>query len=116
MFPIIVSIFVVVVLIKTFARYRNGNVALSRLSFWTLLWLGVVLLSWRPDVAESVTRWLGVREPINLMFAVSILFLFYAVFSIFVRIELMRREITRLVRELAQRDADDKTDNKDNDS
>lgn len=110
MFPAIVSIFVVVVLIKTFARYRGGNVSLSRLLFWCLLWGAVVILSWWPNIAESATHWLGVREPINLLFAMSILFLFYAVFSIFVRIELMRREITRLVRELTHRDTHDKDD------
>lgn len=108
MFPTIVTIFVVVVLIKTYARYRSGNVTLGRLIFWTILWAAVAILSWRPEIAGYFTVWLGVREPVNLLFAVSILFLFYAVFSIFVRIEDMRRQITRLVRELAQRDAEEK--------
>ncbi len=110
MFPILVTLFVVAVLIKTWVRYRDGNVTFGRLVFWTVLWLAVAVVSWRPEISGSVTRFFGVQEPINLLFALSIMFLFYAVFSIFVRIELMRKEITRLVRELAQRDAKDEDD------
>lgn len=112
MFPIFVTIFVGVVLARAVVRYKDGHITLPRLLGWLALWLGIVLVSWRPELTERLTRWFGVGRPVDLLFAVSILFLLYALFTIYVRLEQIRRQLTQLIQTLALREMEKKDEDR----
>jgi len=106
MFALGLTIFVTFVLLRLFLRYRDGDVSLPRGIAWAVLWIAVVVISWRPEISETLTRWSGVGRPVDLLYAISIVFLFYALFSVYLRLEQMQQQLTQLVRELALKDLD----------
>jgi len=104
MFALLLTIFVAFVLLRLLLRYRDGDVSLWRALAWTGLWVSIVVISWRPEISEALTKWSGVGRPVDLLYAVSIVFLFYALLSIYLRLDRMQQQLTQLVREMALKD------------
>jgi hypothetical protein len=107
MFALGLTIFVAFVLVRLLLRYRDGDLSLFRAIAWAVLWIAIVAISWRPEISETLTRWSGVGRPVDLLYAISIVFLFYALFSVYLRLEQLQQQLTQLVRELALKDLDD---------
>jgi len=61
--------------------------------------VGVVVIL--PQTASFLANLLGVGRGADLVIYLSILVLFYIVFRIFIRLDRLDREITKIVRELA---------------
>lgn len=110
MFPIFLSLFVLIALGRTYLRYRDGAISLGVSVGWTLFWCIVAIVGWRPEITEEITKRFGVGRPVDLLFAVSILVLFYMLFTVYIRLEQMRNQVTDLVRQLSLKDEDDDQD------
>ena len=85
----------------TFRQFRQGRLSLAWLLIWLLLWTGsaiVVLLPWTTTLVANLV---GVGRGSDFIIYLSIVGLAYLVFRLFVKIEDVEREITRLVRTLA---------------
>ena len=85
-------------------RHRRGHLARPWLWTWVLFWLAVAVVALVPDVTTAVAGWFGVGRGVDLLFYLAFLGIFYVLFRMFVRIEGLEQEITRLVRALALSD------------
>lgn len=65
--------------------------------FWIIV--GGVTLS--PQTTDTIAKLVGVGRGVDFIIYISIISLFYLVFRMFVKIEDVEREITKLVRKLA---------------
>ncbi len=98
---ILILLFVLFAITRTFFQFRRGKITLAVLFLWITLWLvaGVVVVL--PQTTDMLARFVGVGRGVDAVMYVSITALFYAVFRLLVRIEEVEREITKLVRTLA---------------
>jgi len=107
MIQILILVFALYAIVAAYGRHRKGHLARPWLLLWVVFWLAVAAVAMVPDVTTKVAAWFGVGRGVDLLFYLAFLAVFYLMFRLFVRLESMEQQITRLVRELALRDRDD---------
>lgn len=86
-------------------KFRARELSPAWFIFWLLFWIAVGIVVWLPQTTEIVARWLGVGRGVDVAIYVSILLLFYLVFRIFLKMQSIDRDITKMTQELAIREA-----------
>ena len=98
---IIVSIFVLLVISRTYLRFKEGSINLFSLFLWNILWATIAFFVWWPGLSSSIAGMAGVGRGVDFFIYISIVVIFYAIFRIFLKLEFIEREITQIVRKLA---------------
>lgn len=101
---VLVTIFVAFILFKLFVQKQKNKISLFSLIFWSMLWLAVLVVFWEPDTTSYLANILGIGRGADLVIYISILAIFYLMFRIFVRLNKIESEITKVVREDAIND------------
>ena len=101
--PIQILAIVVMVfgIVRTISLFRERRLSAVWFVFWVIIWGGVGVVAFVPKIASQVADFLGVGRGIDVLVYVSILLLFYLIFRIYLRLESIERNITKLVREIA---------------
>lgn len=89
----------------TWRRARQGALSRFAAALWSLLWFAAGVVTLLPDTASVFARFVGVGRGADAVIYLAIVLLYYLVFRIFVRLEKIDRDVTKLVREIAQREA-----------
>lgn len=105
---ILVSIFIVLLLFKLFKQKQHNRVSLSAFVIWFILWLLVLVVFWQPDTTSYLANLLGIGRGADLAVYISIVVIFYLLFKIFARLNKLDSDITRLVREDALKNHEQK--------
>ena len=101
---VIIIIFILFVLWRTFVRFRRKDITIRELSIWTFFWLLVIAVTLVPKQTDVIAQWLGVERGADLLVYLSIIVLFFLVFRIIVKLEKIDRGITKIVRSTALKD------------
>ncbi len=105
-FQALLVAFALFAITRTLKQYRRRKVSLHWFLLWSGLWVAVIAMAFWPKAADFVANGLGVERGADLALYVAVVVLAYLVFRLFVRVEETERSVTRLVREIAIRDAD----------
>jgi len=101
---ILIIAFAVFALFRAFMKFRARELSISWFVFWLIFWvvlgIGVIL----PQTTEVVAKWVGVGRGVDVAIYFSIVLLFYLVFRIFLKIQSIESNITKLTREDAIRE------------
>ena len=108
---ILIVAFALFAIVRAFMQFRRGRLPIGWLGFWILFWIGAGVVAVLPQTTDIAARIAGVGRGADFIIYLSLIALFYLVFRIFVKIEDVEREITRLVRKRALEDLDDKMNN-----
>ncbi len=95
---IFIVAFVLFAVSRTVARFRDGSLSLAWLVFWCVLWTAAGVAALLPRTTEWFARLIGVGRGVDAVIYASIIFLFYLVFRIFLRLEKIEHDITLVVR------------------
>jgi hypothetical protein len=98
---ILVSIFVLFAISRSILRLRAGSESLKEFFLWIVVWIGALLIAWFPTITAIPAVILNVERGIDVIIYVSIVALFYSVYRIYSKIEMIEQEITALTRYLA---------------
>ena len=101
------TLFLVAALVHVALRWRARALSAGQLIFWALVFGGILVVLLVPKASMSVARLLGVRRGTDVVLYGSMALLFYLVFGLYVRLEGLQRRMTRMLRDLALRDAED---------
>lgn len=98
---LILSVLIIFIIVKTMISFKNKQI--SRLFFvlWNLFWLIVLYFIFYPGLLIGLAKKLGVGRGVDLAIYVSIIFLFYLIYKLFIKIEKIEKQITKIVREIA---------------
>ncbi|MBI4146966.1 DUF2304 family protein [Candidatus Woesearchaeota archaeon] len=88
-------------ILRAFALFRERRLTGQWLVFWLVIWGGLSVIAFLPGLASGVSKPFGVERGVDLIVYLSIILLFYLVFRIYLRLENLERNTTRLVREFA---------------
>lgn len=98
---VILSIFCIFVLFSAFFKFKKRKIPLAQFIIWIIIWglifIGVIF----PEVTTVLANILNVGRGMDALIYFSIIFLFYIIFQLYLKLEKMNREITKLVKEIA---------------
>ena len=98
---ILIVIFSLFAITRTFRQFKKGKLTLAFLFGWMFFWVVVGVIVVLPQTTNTLARIIGVGRGVDAIIYLSIITLFYLVFRIYVKIEEGQREMTRLIRKLA---------------
>ncbi|HSR88879.1 MAG TPA: DUF2304 family protein [Candidatus Udaeobacter sp.] len=101
---ILLVVFFLFALIKVISRFRDGDLSKLGLILWSLFWLaaaGVVLL---PNSTAYLAKLAGIGRGADLVVYVSLAAIFFIIFRLLIKIELLNKDITKLTRKIALQD------------
>lgn len=91
----------VFVIVKAIASFRKRQVRAATFFLWALFWLIIIGVIWRPESANRLADILQVGRGVDAVMYLSVIGLFYLVFKLFVRIEMVDQQMTDLARSSA---------------
>jgi hypothetical protein len=77
---------------------------------WSALWILAAVTILKPSITVAIAHFLGIGRGADLVFYCGILGMLFGFFVIYIRIKRLESEITRLVRTIAIRDAEEGRD------
>ncbi|MDO8489988.1 MAG: DUF2304 family protein [bacterium] len=89
------------IIAKAFKSYRKRSVRLTTFCAWSLFWIVLIAVVWQPDLTNHVAGILQVGRGADAVLYLSLILIFYLLFRIFEKLEMLDQEITTIVREIA---------------
>lgn len=95
---------------KSYVDFRSRLESFQIFLFWTSIWIAIVIVALFPSVIEIlINSFGGGRAGLGTFFGMAIVFLFFVVYRIYVKLERIEQKLTKAVQELALRDYVDGT-------
>ena len=94
-------ILVLLITLRTIAKFRAKDLGLKGLLFWLGLWLAIGVVVVYPKTASLLALQLGVGRGADLVIYLSLIMVFYLLFRIMMRLEKMEAQITKIVTKVA---------------
>jgi hypothetical protein len=110
---IFIVLFVLFAISRAVVRLRDGVLGVAWFAFWLAMWLVLGVVAVLPQTTTVIAEFLGVGRGVDAVIYTAIIFLFYLVFRLFLKIEKLEHEITLMVRELGLRKAEKTKDTED---
>lgn len=101
LFQLAILFFAAVVILRTYAQYRREIVSRYWLLAFSAAWAMIVFVAFVPRATDVVAQAVGVERGADMLVYIAILCLLYAVYRLFAHVQMLEREITELVRQLA---------------
>lgn len=97
---VFIIIFVLFALSRVLLRFKKNEITVKELLFWLIFWVAVSIAVLLPQTTSLLASWAGVGRGVDLVIYISVVVLFYVIFRIFVRLEKIEQDITKIVREV----------------
>lgn len=97
---IFIILFVIFALSRVLLRFKKNEITVKELLFWLIFWIAAAVAVLLPQTTSLLASWVGVGRGVDLVIYISIVVIFYIIFRIFVRLERIERDITKIVREV----------------
>jgi hypothetical protein len=104
---IILVIIIAVIILRLVVKYRAKEMPGKQFAGWLILWLlAAVAVIW-PQLTVDIANQVGVGRGSDLVVYLALIFLFYIISRLFLRIEKMEKNLTKVVRAEALKEKDD---------
>ena len=103
---ILLVIFFIFVLAKVVGRWRVGDLSLPGLIGWTVFWIGAAVVVLLPNSTAYFAKLAGIGRGADLIVYMSLAGIFFIIFRLMIKIELLNKDITKLTRKIALKDKD----------
>lgn len=98
---VVVTLFVLFALSRVVFRFRDKQINVFELAFWSLIWIAVAIVLFIPSITDPIADLLKISRGIDVAVYLSIVLLLYLVFRLYVKIDSMDQNLTKLVREIS---------------
>jgi len=96
---IILIFFFVFAIFKVVGKYISHELAFFEALSWVFFWLLAAIVSFRPNYTVNLAKFLGVGRGADAVIYLSVALLFFIVFRIFIRLEKIEHQITKITRQ-----------------
>jgi len=96
---IVVSLFALFAIFNLIGRKKKQALKWSEFWGWILFWAATIIAVWVPNSLTKLANFFGIGRGADLVLYVGLVAVFYFIFRIYVRIEKMERNITKIVRD-----------------
>jgi len=110
---IITIIIVLFLLVRVGSQLKRKQITLKEALLWGLVWFGVGVVVLYPKLTDRLAAQIGLQSAkgIDLVVYLAVAVVFYLVFRLFVRLEKMEHDITKIVRHVALKNEKDSDPN-----
>ena len=90
---------------KSYVDFRGRLESLPMFVFWTATWVAIVAVALFPSLVDMLISFSGTgRVGLGTFFGMALVFLYFIVYRIYVKLERIEQNLTKTVQELALRD------------
>lgn len=86
---------------RAFKKYQAKEIRISLFVLWTIFWIALIATVWQPQQTDRLAALLQVGRGADAVLYLSLVFMYYLLFKLFLSFERMHQDITTLVREIA---------------
>src|SRR6266516_4660295 len=109
MIPLISKIFAVllaaIAISKSYVGVRSRAESFQVFIFWTLTWTAIVIVALFPAIVDIFIASFGEkRAGLGSFFGMALVFLYFLVYRIYMRLDRMEQQLVKIVQELSLRD------------
>lgn len=104
-YQLVVPLISLMAILYAWSLFSRDRKTLWEAFLWTVFWGVIAIIALFPGLLTYLTAITGIRSQVNAILITAIGILTFLVFSIVVRVEEMNRRYTRLMRQLALREA-----------
>lgn len=98
----VATVIIAFIIIQLLLKLRKDKLVWIKILIWTVFWGGALFIVWFPEIIAKIAQISGVGRGVDVIVYVSIIFLFYLIFSQNSKIDKLNRQITKLTREIAK--------------
>lgn len=88
----------------SFFHYRRRVFNKAQFLFWTILWLGFVVIVIFPEIVQGITKKLGAVRTMDLLAIVAFMFVTFLTFYNYLTLNKIKQKLEKTVREEALKD------------
>ncbi len=104
---ILLTAFFLFALVKVIGRFRAGDLTKAGLVWWSLFWVAAAVVVLLPNSTAYFAKLVGIGRGADLVVYVSLAGIFFIIFRLMMKIELLNKDITKLTRKIALKDDKD---------
>lgn len=94
-----------IVISKSYVDFRSRAESLPMFIFWVFTWTTIVIVALFPSIVDILISSFGSgRAGLGTVFGMALVFLFFVVYRMYVKLERIEQNLTRTIQELALRD------------
>lgn len=98
LFQFLFLIFILLAIVNVFRRQRDGSLSGRGAIFWAFIWLAAGIVVLYPNSSALLAQVFGIGRGADLVVYVSLATMFFIVFRLHLKVESIRREVTKVVR------------------
>ncbi len=96
---IIVSFFSLIIIFRTLEKKRKKELSLKETLAWLIIWIGIIIVFWFPHYTTKLANILGIGRGSDLIIYSAVIILAYLIFRIFIHLDKIEKNITKLTRD-----------------
>jgi hypothetical protein len=109
---IMVLIFVLFAWTRALSRFREKKLSGRQFIFWSAVWTIILLAVFFQSWTMRLSSILGIARGADLIVYVSVVLLFYLMFRLYVKMEKIEQDITKVVRKISIEETEKKRKNR----
>jgi len=98
-FQLLISIIVLIAIANVIAKKKDNTLGPKAMLFWILFWLAVVCVVIWPNSVQLIADYIGIGRGADVVVYSALVVLFFLVFKMNIKIEGLKRDLTKVVRE-----------------
>jgi small membrane protein len=98
---IVAIIFALFAFSRVVLRLREKKLSILEFLFWTVIWLGLVLIAVIPEAVNHVAILIGLQSGTGLILYIGMILAFYLIFRLYVKLDELSQGLTALSRTIA---------------
>jgi len=109
-YQVFFGIVVILMIIRHSLLLKRGNLRLRKYIIFLTFWIALLLAIMFPEETNKIARFFNITRGADFFIYISIMVIFYILFRLFEKMEKIERDITKIVREIALMNKDEKKD------
>ncbi|MDR0900590.1 MAG: DUF2304 family protein [Methanobrevibacter sp.] len=101
LYQIVVVIIAILAILLVFQRFHKKKTSLQTFILWIILWIFLAIFGIIPDSSTFLANFLGIGRGLDLILIFGIIGAYYLVFRLYLKIEKLDQDITKLIRLIA---------------
>lgn len=111
-YPIVFSFIALVAIIYLYQRISQNKSPMSYI-LWGIIWFFIIIFAFVPELSSHIAGFFGISRGLDFLVIVATLLMFYLIFKLYMRIDKLQQDMTKIVREIAlNNEISEKSDDK----
>jgi hypothetical protein len=99
---IIATIFILFFASRAYLRFKDKSLSASNFIFWIAIWFASLVFIIDPNLSDVFAKLAGLGRGVDAAFLVAIILMFYLIFRIYIKIDIIDKNLTSLTINLSK--------------